>query len=45
MHKMLHLFTARWENTARLPVPGYMFLFRQECTVCGRTRVQDLLGG
>lgn len=48
MKILWHLLTHRfrqglWENTENLPAPGYPgTLYRQRCTVCGETRVQEL---
>lgn len=41
MHQLFHLFTARWVDIEHLTTPGYAHLYRQRCSVCGKTRVQD----
>ena len=41
-HTLTHRFRpSLWENTDHLAVPGYLHLYRQQCRVCGATRVQD----
>lgn len=45
MHQLFHRLRPKlWVDIEHLAVPGYQHLYRQRCTICGATRVQDRPG-